>query len=345
VRTSPTLTRVRLLAIVAAAAAVALAAATPAAAAHANGGQQPPPLLKQSVVASPPTSPATAYIARKAAPGGPAAESGCTWVPVPYSGGGYYPVYRSSYRPTTLIETSADNIEQITCGNTMASLDEADDVVTPHTGTHPIGGNSCEVCSTLAVTGTYNCTSGLACAGKWTVTRSFVLITTEGYVWGSWPPYCAASVGDTVLTCSLSTSPVTVAPYLPCTPVPYADITLSTGGTKAKPTHSASGHAGWSQGNCGVTTANVTAQLQEFFSNGDWYNIGPSKSRVQPPNKHPGWANPRAACPSWDVVSWRTVVGVSTIGQAGTDSTISPVSNIACAVPLPGAAGSPAEAP
>ncbi|GLX41649.1 hypothetical protein [Streptomyces lavendulae] len=77
----------------------------------------------------------------------------------------------------------------------------------------------------------------------------------------------------------------------------------------------ASGHGWWVNGNCPTTTAVVTVQLQEYYSDGVWRNVGSKgKSTVRSGGGSQGRATGRGPCKSSAVTSWRSVVDVDLVG-------------------------------
>ena len=353
VRTSSSLTRGRLLAVaVAASAALTLIAATPAVAAHTKGHQQVADTvmgLSGFSSASPP--PARTVIQRvstgpiqvsriNSRTRTPQATSSCTWDPTQ--------TYTENYSAqNTLTEVLVQNSDEPSCTITMSALSEVANIVTPHTGTHNIGNAKCSNCSSLPVYGSYLCSAGLQCAGKWVAEWTVVQADPPGWFFTSWPAGCTPNLLDTVLTCTGS-APETVPPYLPCSPIANS----SSLHISSTPPDAASGHGWWLINDCAQTKANVTVQLQEFFSNGVWYDIGSPGSRVVYGGitKSPGTSNQASArvlCSSTGEAAWRSVVTVTLPVQPGHGTYTRPGENIPCSVPYPGAAGSarPATAP
>lgn len=71
------------------------------------------------------------------------------------------------------------------------------------------------------------------------------------------------------------------------------------------------GHGWWTNVNCRATWAVVTVQLQEYYSDGVWRNVGaPGKSTV----RSNGGAAARVACTSTRLTGWRSVIDVDVIG-------------------------------
>ncbi|MFB0631737.1 hypothetical protein [Streptomyces sp. AB3(2024)] len=77
----------------------------------------------------------------------------------------------------------------------------------------------------------------------------------------------------------------------------------------------ASGHGWWVNGDCPTTTAVVTVQLQEYYSDGVWRNVGSKgRSTVRSGGGSQGRATGRGPCKSGAVTSWRSVVDVDLVG-------------------------------
>jgi hypothetical protein len=133
--------------------ALALTTAVPAAAAAHAHAQQPPPPVKQS--ASSPLITVSMTSTGKTAQD----TDECTVKPTQY----YTPFYNAQ---NTLTSVYVQNYDTPSCSIDMAALAEDDNLVTPHTGTHNIGKAACTACASLPVYGSYDCTTGLACAGQ-----------------------------------------------------------------------------------------------------------------------------------------------------------------------------------
>jgi hypothetical protein len=79
----------------------------------------------------------------------------------------------------------------------------------------------------------------------------------------------------------------------------------------------ASGHGWWVNGNCDTTTAVVTVQLQQFYSDGVWRNIGTvGRSTVRSGGGSGNRATGRAACTGSALTGWRSVIDVDLVGLA-----------------------------
>lgn len=77
----------------------------------------------------------------------------------------------------------------------------------------------------------------------------------------------------------------------------------------------ASGHGWWTNINCNATYADVTVQLQEYYSDGSWRNKGTvGRARVRSGGGAGNRATGRAACESSAVTGWRSVIDVDLVG-------------------------------
>lgn len=94
----------------------------------------------------------------------------------------------------------------------------------------------------------------------------------------------------------------------------------------------ASGHGWWVNGNCPTSTAVVTVQLQEYYSDGSWRNKGVvGRSTVRSGGGAGNRATGRAGCNNSSVVSWRSVIDVDLVGVADSPEKLTtPTRNIAC---------------
>lgn len=94
----------------------------------------------------------------------------------------------------------------------------------------------------------------------------------------------------------------------------------------------ASGHGWWVNGDCPTSTAVVTVQLQEYYSDGTWRNKGTvGRSTVRSGGGAGNRATGRAGCNTSAVVGWRSVVDVDLVGVADSpDKLITPARNIPC---------------
>lgn len=94
----------------------------------------------------------------------------------------------------------------------------------------------------------------------------------------------------------------------------------------------ASGHGWWTNIDCPTSTAVVTVQLQEYYSDGSWRNKGTvGRKTVYSGGGSANRAVGRAACSNATQVSWRSVVDVDLVGLADSaDKLVTPVRTIAC---------------
>jgi hypothetical protein len=94
----------------------------------------------------------------------------------------------------------------------------------------------------------------------------------------------------------------------------------------------ASGHGWWINRDCNATHAVVTVQLQQYYSDGSWRNIGTAGSATVRSGGGAGnRATGRVDCLSNVQTSWRSVIDVDVIGVADTtDRYITPFNTISC---------------
>jgi hypothetical protein len=323
VRTRRSLARVRL----AACAAACLAALALTASAPAHATQQAGKLLQavKQAITSPPV---TATLERGKTPQSPViCSSKPSAKPVAY--------YTQNALTSVLVQFS----DEPSCDAVMTALSEDANVVAPNgLGTHNVGKGACTECASLPVYGSWLCTSGLACAGKYAIPWTETWTSPPGYIFTSWAAICTPSDGNVVLTCA-DTIPFTVVPYLPCSPIAdSSNVHISS-----TPPAAASGHGWWMINNCAQVKASLTIQLQEYFSNGKWYNIGsPGSGKYYGGTTgSPGSSNQvstRVLCSNTNQAGWRSVVTVKLPVQPGSDTYTRPGANINCTVPLPGSA-------
>jgi hypothetical protein len=95
----------------------------------------------------------------------------------------------------------------------------------------------------------------------------------------------------------------------------------------------ASGHRWWTNIDCSsATTAVVTVQLQEYYSDGSWRNKGTvGKSTVRSGGGAGNRATGRGGCNSSAVTGWRSVIDVDLVGLADDPGKLTtPSQDIAC---------------
>lgn len=94
----------------------------------------------------------------------------------------------------------------------------------------------------------------------------------------------------------------------------------------------ASGHGWWVNGNCRATSAVVTVQLQQYYSDGRWRNAGSlGRATVRSGGGAGNRATGRAGCYNRSLTSWRSVIDVDLIGVADDPSKLTtPTRNISC---------------
>jgi hypothetical protein len=77
----------------------------------------------------------------------------------------------------------------------------------------------------------------------------------------------------------------------------------------------ASGHGWWINGNCNTTFAVVTVQLQQYYSDGSWRNVGTvGTATVRSGGGAGNRATGRAVCNNNSVTGWRSVIDVDLVG-------------------------------
>ncbi len=94
----------------------------------------------------------------------------------------------------------------------------------------------------------------------------------------------------------------------------------------------ASGHGWWVNGNCNATLALVTVQLQQYYSDGTWRNVGTAGSATVSSGGGAGnRSTGRATCTSSSVTRWRSVIDVDVIGVLDPpDKLTTSTRNISC---------------
>lgn len=94
----------------------------------------------------------------------------------------------------------------------------------------------------------------------------------------------------------------------------------------------ASGHGWWDNVNCNTTTATVTVQLQQYYSDGSWRNVGTvGSATVRSGGGAGNRATGRAACTSSSTTGWRSVIDVNLVGIIDDPGKLTTASrNIAC---------------
>ncbi len=94
----------------------------------------------------------------------------------------------------------------------------------------------------------------------------------------------------------------------------------------------ASGHGWWVNGNCSARLAVVTVQLQQYYSDGRWRNIGSvGRKTVASGGGAGNRATGRAGCNNSSLTGWRSVIDVDLVGQADDPRKLTtPARNIRC---------------
>lgn len=77
----------------------------------------------------------------------------------------------------------------------------------------------------------------------------------------------------------------------------------------------ASGHGWWINRSCRATLAVVTVQLQQYYSDGIWRNVGTVGQQTVTSGGGTGnRATGRASCPTRDRTGWRSLIDVDVVG-------------------------------
>lgn len=85
----------------------------------------------------------------------------------------------------------------------------------------------------------------------------------------------------------------------------------------------ASGHGYWINGNCPTTTATVTVQLQELYSDGSWRNNGTKgKLTVVSGGGRGARATGRAGCTTNSLTGWRSIIDVDLVNLSDDNSVL-----------------------
>lgn len=94
----------------------------------------------------------------------------------------------------------------------------------------------------------------------------------------------------------------------------------------------ASGHGWWVNVDCNTTSAIVTVQLQQYYSDGSWRNVGTVGSATVSSGGGAGnRATGRAACSSSSLTGWRSVIDVNLVGILDDPGKLTtPSQNISC---------------
>lgn len=116
---------------------------------------------------------------------------------------------------------------------------------------------------------------------------------------------------------------------------PEAVCTFTTRGDYVHVSSSAfeaSGHGWWVNGNCPTSTAVVTVELQEYYSDGSWRTKGTvGQATVRSGGGAGNRATGRAGCNNSSLTGWRSVVDVDLVGVADDPGKlITPARNINC---------------
>jgi hypothetical protein len=99
------------------------------------------------------------------------------------------------------------------------------------------------------------------------------------------------------------------------------------------PPATASGHGWWNKGNCTAVKAQVTVQLQEYYSDGSWRDKGsPGVADVYAGGGSSNRANARITCSSTTTTGWRSQVTADVIGQSGLNQIYTAGQDVSCRV-------------
>jgi hypothetical protein len=126
-----------------------------------------------------------------------------------------------------------------------------------------------------------------------------------------------------------ATSNIEAIPATGCSPQADGDYVH----VSSSPPATASGHGWWLKGNCTAAKAQVTVQLQEYYSDGSWRDKGTAGvADVYSGGGSSNWANGRATCSSTTLTGWRSQVTADVIGQSGLNQIYTPTQNVKCRV-------------
>jgi hypothetical protein len=99
------------------------------------------------------------------------------------------------------------------------------------------------------------------------------------------------------------------------------------------PPATASGHGWWNKGNCTAVKAQVTVQLQEYYSDGSWRDKGsPGVGDVYAGGGSSNRVTGRVTCSSTTTTGWRSQVTADVIGQSGLSQIYTAGQDIKCRV-------------
>lgn len=148
--------------------------------------------------------------------------------------------------------------------------------------------------------------------------------TTSGKVVAAALPPDLVGGGSTSAPITIGSEGSTLAAAGVCAAVTRGDYVHVTYGQ-------ASGHGWWERGTCTATQADVTVQLQQYFSDGSWRNSGSPGTRRIAPNQTSTRANARVTCASTATTGWRSVVDVDIVGVIDDATKLTtPGQNIGC---------------
>jgi hypothetical protein len=121
--------------------------------------------------------------------------------------------YYDPSKPYTLAEVIVQVSDAPECSVTAILISEDVEAVMP-LGVKTVVDKHCSECSELTVYGSYACTKGVKCAGKWTINETVVFALSPEYSFGAGAPGCTVSgPDDNILTCKYSKSTTVPSHY------------------------------------------------------------------------------------------------------------------------------------
>lgn len=133
------------------------------------------------------------------------------------------------------------------------------------------------------------------------------------YPAGAFSPLSSTPGIDSLLAAGGNESDTLQPPAVAAT-APCNFYTLGDYVHRSSTTNEASGHGWWQNINCPVALADVTVQLQQYYSDGTWRNRGTvGRSRVASGGGSGSRATGRATCNSSATTGWRSVIDVDLV--------------------------------
>jgi hypothetical protein len=158
---------------------------------------------------------------------------------------------------------------------------------------------------------------------------SVTLLGTIPAVAASGTPHSSAAVPAPVPAGDETTSSTVAIPASGCNPQAVGDYVH----VSSTPPATASGHGWWNKGGCTAARAQVTVQLQEYYSDGTWRDKGTAGSAAVYSGGGSGnRVTGRATCTSTTRTGWRSQVTADVIGQTGLNQIYTASQNINCRV-------------